>query len=134
MSFVRISPATKLAAVKLYWQTGNVMQCAHEYAVSRNTIYDWVRFAEQRLENLFLESTPGRRPVPLPEQKEARERLPADNSINAGPSEAGLDKSSRLCHSQMDASAQSRWLFGSGEGRSPTASSVIGEATGARAG
>jgi transposase-like protein len=71
MSFVRITPATKLAAVKLYWQTGNVKKCADEYAVARNTIYDWVRFAEQRLENLFLESAPGRKPVPLLEQKEA---------------------------------------------------------------
>jgi len=71
MPFVHITPATKLAAVKLYWQTGNVKKCADEYSVSRNTIYDWVRFAEQRLENLFLESAPGRKPVGLVEQKQA---------------------------------------------------------------
>jgi transposase-like protein len=61
MSFVHISPSTKLAAVKLYWQTGNVKKCAERFGVSRNTIYDWVRLAEQRLESMFLESTPGKR-------------------------------------------------------------------------
>lgn len=71
MSFVQITPATKLAAVKLYWQTGNVKKCADEYGVSRNTLYDWVHLAEQHLESLFLESTPGRKPVTLAEQKEA---------------------------------------------------------------
>src|SRR5216683_6574413 len=70
MSFVHITPATKLAAVKLYWQTGNVLKCANEYGVSRNTVYDWVRLAEQNLEKLFLESTPGRKPPTLAEQKE----------------------------------------------------------------
>jgi transposase-like protein len=71
MSFVQITPATKLAAVKLYWQTGNVKKCADEYGVARNTLYDWVHLAEQHLESLFLESTPGRKPVTLAEQKEA---------------------------------------------------------------
>src|ERR1017187_7471943 len=45
-----------------------------------------------------------------------RECLPADNSINTGPSEIILNKSPRLCHREMDASPQSRWLLGSGEG------------------
>src|SRR5207245_7736582 len=45
----------------------------------------------------------------------------------------GLDKSSGLCHCQMDASAQSRWLLGSGEG-TRTASRIVGEAIGALAG
>src|ERR1017187_6652026 len=44
------------------------------------------------------------------------ECLPADNSINTGPSERILNKSPRLCHREMDASPQSRWLLGSGEG------------------
>src|ERR1022692_2705364 len=44
------------------------------------------------------------------------ECLPADNSINTGPSEIILNKSPRLCHREMDASPQSRWLLGSGEG------------------
>src|SRR5439155_12683975 len=45
----------------------------------------------------------------------------------------GLNKSSGLCHCQMDASAQSRWLLGSGEG-TRTASRIVGEAIGALAG
>src|ERR1022692_4905971 len=49
-------------------------------------------------------------------QPQQRECLPADNSINTGPSEIILNKSPRLCHREMDASAQSRWLLGSGEG------------------
>ena len=64
---------------------------------------------------------------------ENRECLPADNSINTGPSEIILNKSPRLCHREMDASAQSRWLLGSGEGTG-TASRVSGAAVGAISG
>src|ERR1035438_8729175 len=62
-----------------------------------------------------------------------RECLPADNSINTGPSEIILDKSPRLCHREMDASPQSRWLLGSGEG-TRTDSRVPAAAIGARTG
>src|ERR1039457_5081444 len=62
-----------------------------------------------------------------------RECLPADNSINTGPSEIILNKSPRLCHRAMDASAQSRWLLGSGEG-TRTESRVPAAAIGARTG
>jgi wobble nucleotide-excising tRNase len=62
-----------------------------------------------------------------------RECLPADNSINTGPSEIILNKSPRLCHREMDASAQSRWLLGSGEG-TRTESRVPAAAIGARTG
>src|ERR1022692_3485244 len=62
-----------------------------------------------------------------------RECLPVDNSINTGPSEIILNKSPRLCHREMDASAQSRWLLGSGEGTG-TASRVSGAAVGAISG
>src|ERR1039458_4071361 len=51
------------------------------------------------------------------------ECLPADNSINTGPSEIILNKSPRLCHREMDASAQSRWLLESGEGSTSSYSS-----------
>src|ERR1039458_2785983 len=61
------------------------------------------------------------------------ECLPADNSINTGPSEIILNKSPRLCHREMDASPQSRWLLGSGEG-TRTESRVPAAAIGARAG
>src|ERR1039458_10320259 len=61
------------------------------------------------------------------------ECLPADNSINTGPSEIILDKSPRLCHREMDASPQSRWLLGSGEG-TRTESRVPAAAIGARTG
>src|ERR1039457_5075650 len=61
------------------------------------------------------------------------ECLPADNSINTGPSEITLNKSPRLCHREMDASAQSRWLLRSGEGTG-TASRVSGSAVGAISG
>src|ERR1039457_951633 len=61
------------------------------------------------------------------------ECLPADNSINTGPSEIILNKSPRLRHREMDASPQSRWLLGSGEG-TRTESRVSGAAVGARAG
>jgi transposase-like protein len=71
MSFVHIRPATKIAAVKLYWQSGNIKKCADQFRVSRNTIYDWVRLAEQHLESVFLQSTPGKRTATLTEQKEA---------------------------------------------------------------
>src|ERR1022692_1751895 len=61
------------------------------------------------------------------------ECLPADNSINTGPSEIILNKSPRLCHREMDASPQSRWLLGSGEG-TRTESRVPAAAIGARTG
>src|ERR1039458_92675 len=61
------------------------------------------------------------------------ECLPADNSINTGPSEIILNKSPRLCHREMDASAQSRWLLESGEG-TRTESRVPAAAIGARTG
>src|ERR1022692_3808349 len=67
------------------------------------------------------------------ERARGGECLPADNSINTGPSEIILDKSPRLCHREMDASPQSRWLLGSGEG-TRTESRVPAAAIGARTG
>src|ERR1017187_10434324 len=61
------------------------------------------------------------------------ECLPADNSINTGPSEKILDKSAGFCHREMHASPQSRWLLGSGEG-TRTESRVPAAAIGARTG
>lgn len=71
MSFVHISPSIKLAAVKLYWQTGNVKKSAEQFSVSRNTIYDWVRLAEQRLEGVFRESMPGKRAFSMDSRNQA---------------------------------------------------------------
>src|SRR5438094_9442740 len=69
----------------------------------------------------------------IPRRKRlAGECLPAGNSMNTGYSDKGLDKSSGLCHCQMDASAQSGWLLGSGEG-TRTESRVSAAAVGARA-
>src|ERR1017187_10408177 len=70
---------------------------------------------------------------PQPTHERHRECLPADNSITTGPSEIILNKSPRLCHREMDASPQSRWLLGSGEG-TRTESRVPAAAIGARAG
>src|ERR1700757_4619816 len=71
MSFVHIKPKTKLDAVKLYWQSGNITKSADKFGVSRNTVYDWVHLAEQHLENVFRESTPGRRAPSLDIQNQA---------------------------------------------------------------
>src|ERR1017187_3571444 len=65
--------------------------------------------------------------------RENNKWLPANNSINTGPSEIILNKSPRLCHREMDASAQSRWLLESGEG-TRTESRVPAAAIGARTG
>src|ERR1017187_3850780 len=61
------------------------------------------------------------------------ECLTADNSINTGPAEIILAKSPRLCHLEIDASPQSRWLLGSGQG-TRTESRVPAAAIGARTG
>jgi len=68
MSYVSIAPATKAAAVKHYWQTGNLQGTANKFGVSRNAIYEWVRIAECNLEQAFLASTPGKRTATLAEQ------------------------------------------------------------------
>ncbi|HKU23933.1 MAG TPA: transposase [Candidatus Sulfotelmatobacter sp.] len=68
MSYVSIAPATKTAAVKHYWQTGNLQGTANKFGVSRNAIYEWVRIAEGNLEQAFRASTPGKRTATLAEQ------------------------------------------------------------------
>lgn len=68
MSYVSITPATKTAAVKHYWQTGNLQGTAARFGVSRNAIYQWVRIAEHNLEQAFAASTPGKRTATLAEQ------------------------------------------------------------------
>lgn len=68
MSYVSIAPATKTAAVKHYWQTGNLQSTAVKFGVSRNAIYQWVRIAELNLEQAFAASTPGKRTATLAEQ------------------------------------------------------------------
>ena len=68
MSYVSITPATKTAAVKHYWQTGNLQGTAVKFGVSRNAIYQWVQIAEHNLEQAFAASTPGRRTATLAEQ------------------------------------------------------------------
>jgi transposase-like protein len=70
MAYLHIDPATKIAAVKDYWQTGNLKKCAEKYGVSRNGIYDWVRLVEQHLEEIFQASTPGKRTASLAEQNQ----------------------------------------------------------------
>src|SRR5215467_6326774 len=68
MSYVSITPATKTAAVKHYWQTGNLQGTAAKFGVSRNAVYQWVQIAEQNLEQAFAASTPGKRTATLAEQ------------------------------------------------------------------
>lgn len=68
MSYVSITPATKTAAVKHYWQTGNLQGTAAKFGVSRNAIYQWVRIAENNLEQAFASCTPGKRTATLAEQ------------------------------------------------------------------
>jgi transposase-like protein len=68
MSYVLITSATKTAAVKHYWQTGNLQGTAAKFGVSRNAIYQWVRIAEHNLEQAFAASTPGKRTATLAEQ------------------------------------------------------------------
>jgi transposase-like protein len=68
MSYVSITSATKTAAVKHYWQTGNLQGTAAKFGVSRNAIYQWVRIAEHNLEQAFAASTPGKRTATLAEQ------------------------------------------------------------------
>jgi transposase-like protein len=68
--YVPIDPATKTAAVKRFWRTGNLKATAAEFGVSRNAIYDWVRIAEQNLEAAFVASTPGKKAPSLAEQNQ----------------------------------------------------------------
>jgi transposase-like protein len=68
MSYVSITPATKTAAVKHYWQTGNLQGTAVKFGVSRNAIYQWVQIAEHNLEQAFAACTPGKRTATLAEQ------------------------------------------------------------------
>jgi transposase-like protein len=68
MPYVSIAPATKMAAVKHYWQTGNLQATAAKFGVCRNAIYQWVRIAEHNLEQAFAASTPGKRTATLAEQ------------------------------------------------------------------
>ena len=70
MAFAHIDPATKVAAVKHYWLTGNLKGTAEKFRVSRNSIYDWILVAEQHLENAFATTTPGRRTATPAEQNQ----------------------------------------------------------------
>jgi transposase-like protein len=70
MAYLPIQTATKTAAVKHFWRTGNLRATALKFGVSRNAIYDWVRIAEQHLETAFLASTPGKRTATLEEQNQ----------------------------------------------------------------
>ena len=70
MSFVPIKPATKTAAVKHFWHSGNLKATAEKFKVSRNAIYDWVQIAEQHLETAFVGSKPGRKAPPLADQNQ----------------------------------------------------------------
>lgn len=63
MSYVSISPSLKVKAVKLYWQTNNLSATAEEFNISRATLYEWIRLAEENLEKIFLASKPGKRTV-----------------------------------------------------------------------
>ena len=68
MSYIPITAATKTAAVKHYWQTGNLQGTAAKFGVSRNAVYQWIRIAEHNLEQAFATSTPGKRTATLAEQ------------------------------------------------------------------
>jgi transposase-like protein len=68
MSYVHIEPATKLVAVRQYWQTGNLTRTARKFGVSRTTLYEWVRVAETHLAHAFELAKPGKRTATLSEQ------------------------------------------------------------------
>src|SRR4029077_12873350 len=68
MSFFSIPPATKSAAVKHYWKTGNLRGTANKFGVSRNAIYEWLRSAESNWKQPFRASFPGKKPATLAEQ------------------------------------------------------------------
>src|ERR1700740_3212656 len=78
----RSPPATKTAAVKHYWRTGNLQGTGAKFGVSRNAIYPWVRFAENNLEQAFTASTPGKPTATLAEQN-AKRRAQLDDVLNA---------------------------------------------------
>src|ERR1022692_161693 len=120
-SSVRWRDSLALAIRRLTGRTPNEAEIA---AVDQNT-------KREVFENLLRETHS--EAVTQLLTKEWRECLPADNLINTGPSEIILDKSPRLCHREMDASPQSRWLLGSGEG-TRTESRVPAAAIGARTG
>ena len=70
MSYVHIDPATKMKAVKHFWQTGNLKKSAEKFDISRQALYAWVRLAEDSLETIFEASTPGKRTATLTEQNQ----------------------------------------------------------------
>jgi transposase-like protein len=70
MSYVAVQPATKMRAVKHFWQTGNLKKSAEKFGISRKTLYAWVRLAEESLETIFEASTPGKRTATLAEQNQ----------------------------------------------------------------
>ena len=41
MSYVHIDPATKMKAVKHFWQTGNLKKSAEKFDISRKALYAW---------------------------------------------------------------------------------------------
>ena len=70
MSYIHIDPATKMKAVKHFWQTGNLKKSAEKFSISRKALYAWVRLAEESLETIFEASTPGKRTATLAEQNQ----------------------------------------------------------------
>ena len=70
MSYVFIDPTTKVAAVRRYWKTNNLKQTAEEFGVSRSTLYEWIQLVEAELEDVFRQSTPGKRTITLEEENQ----------------------------------------------------------------
>lgn len=70
MSYVYIDPAAKIAAVRRFWQTNNLKKTAEEFGVSRGTLYEWIRIAEEELEGAFRRLTPGKRTISLEEENQ----------------------------------------------------------------
>lgn len=76
MAYRSIESRFKLEVIKNFWITSNISQTAKKYGVSRNTIYEWTKFAEETLLAEFVNLTPGKRTIDLAqENKKLKERL-----------------------------------------------------------
>lgn len=68
MAYKSIDPSLKVKIIKQYYSFQNISKISMKYAVSRNSIYEWCRFADEIMLKAFREKTPGKRTASLEEQ------------------------------------------------------------------
>lgn len=89
MAYKSIDPVLKMETVKHYYSCSKISKTSMKYGISRNSVYEWSRYADEVLLKAFREKTPGKRTATLEEQvstlkEQIRYLLEAYHKISQG--------------------------------------------------